>query len=794
MLVKDIFIIMKIVTENKKVDLAFIDKLLGDLKLNWCVWRYAERDNGKLGKVPYAVVNNNFIKISSTDITQWGEFDQAAEWLDKYDASGIGVLIGCGDIDTYNSNLIALDLDNCLNNEGGFIDDLPQEIKVVYELLVSAGVYFEVSPSGNGLRALWHGSKPAGIGEKTQWGSVGCEIYDAATSGRYVTITGNRFKPDSSPAKLVSLGLETTADICQKLKLLSESRPRLISPDQDLDLVLDAVSDLDRKLEPMSAKDILGKLKMLRQGKIKKLIDGNLTAYSGDASAGDLALCRLAANYTNSSQVVLDVWQMSALSNRDKFKRRDYQTRTLIKAFEGVLDDCQRAVQPRQRKVAAQISEIGDKAGELAKALADGKAPNTLAAIVAVLRHDVRVNGLFAYDDFTHNVLKLKSLDVLGKISPKDSPPELGQAWSDADTAVLTIFLQDTWGSNAKSGLVDEAVNAASRYTRVNTVVDRLDSLRWDGVKRVDTWLVEYLNADTQADSPLYLSAIGRAWLISAVARAYNPGCKVDTALILNGPQGVRKSSALRALTSSIAPHTFRENLPAIGQSMDSERALKGAWVIEMSELDCFSRSSSESVKSFLSRQVDSYRDSYGRRFHDVRRTCVFAGTSNSDQWLNDVTGARRFLTCTINKQIDIAKLEADASQIFAEAVALYKAGELWYISDPKILKEAEKSQSKRILTDGWDDLLNEAVIAPLIDEARVKGFTCLDLFKKSALDMWLAVNPERDRALFSREATGFSRALKRSGFEKSPVRSGGKAWYLVGSNLKSKIMAEIKA
>jgi hypothetical protein len=158
--------------------------------------------------------------------------------------------------------------------------------------------------------------------------------------------------------------------------------------------------------------------------------------------------------------------------------------------------------------------------------------------------------------------------------------------------------------------------------------------LHWDGVERLDRWLSTYLGAD---DSD-YSRAVGSRWLISAVARTFQPGAKADCCLILEGPQGIRKSTALR----TIAGEYFTDELADLG-SKDAAMQTRGVWIIELSELDSLSHAEVARIKAFMSRTTDRFRPPYGMRLVESPRQCVFAGTVNHGTYLRDETGGRRF-------------------------------------------------------------------------------------------------------------------------------------------------------
>jgi predicted P-loop ATPase len=243
----------------------------------------------------------------------------------------------------------------------------------------------------------------------------------------------------------------------------------------------------------------------------------------------------------------------------------------------------------------------------------------------------------------------------------------------------------------------------------IHPVRDYFSSLEWDCEQRVLQWPVKYLGVKTTKENLAYVEAVGSRWLISAVARIMSPGAKADCCLILEGPQGLKKSSALRVLAGS---EWFTDSIPSL-EHKDSAIQLIGKLIVEFSELDRLSRSEVTLVKSYVSRAVDRFRPPFGIRAEDFGRQCIFAGTVNRAAYLADETGARRFwpLACGA---IDIDALEADRDQIWAEAVALYLRGAVWWLDMAELNQQASVEQLDRYEGDPWEDPIREWVMDPV--------------------------------------------------------------------------------
>ncbi len=245
---------------------------------------------------------------------------------------------------------------------------------------------------------------------------------------------------------------------------------------------------------------------------------------------------------------------------------------------------------------------------------------------------------------------------------------------------------------------------AIVRHARDNgyhPVRDYLNGLQWDGVKRIDRWLQTCLGAP---DTP-FTRAVGRKTLIAAVARAFRPGCKVDTMLILEGPQGLRKSSAIAALFSD---DWTAESVNLFDQHNKMVMAMMGAWCVELAEFVAVARRDQNTVKGLISMKSDRVVLSYAKIATDHPRQCIFVGTINPDDfgYLTDVTGNRRYwpVRCTA---IDTDLIRERRNQLWAEAVAEFEAGEQWWLT-PEEDAIAVEQVAEREEADIWEEVLGD--------------------------------------------------------------------------------------
>jgi predicted P-loop ATPase len=320
--------------------------------------------------------------------------------------------------------------------------------------------------------------------------------------------------------------------------------------------------------------------------------------------------------------------------------------------------------------------------------------PN-LANLILILHEAPKWKGVLAFNTFNARVV-IRKRAPWGEEAP-DTP------WTDHHDSLTRVAFQRDYRINPAMGDVGRAIQAAARHNAFHPVREYFDALVWDGTPRLDRWLITHLHAE---DS-LYIRAIGPRYLISAVARIYQPGCKVDHILVLEGPQGKQKSEALR--TIAIRDEWFTDRLSHVG-SKDAAQELAGVLIIEIAEMDTLTRATSSASKSFLTRRDDRFRPPYGKHLVNLLRQCVFAGTINplAGGYLKDPTGARRYWPVACHGMIDREALEKDRDQLWAEAVQRFKMGAPWWLETPELEALATTEQAARLIVDAWKAPIEE--------------------------------------------------------------------------------------
>ncbi len=347
-----------------------------------------------------------------------------------------------------------------------------------------------------------------------------------------------------------------------------------------------------------------------------------------------------------------------------------------------------------------------------------GRPLATVDNVRMILENDPLLKGLIYHDDFSDRPM------VCGQLPwEKFAFDGRHRLWRDGDDAGLRGYMESHYGIGTKNSVLDGFAVYALNH-RVNFLKDYLTGLRWDGVPRVDTLLVDYFGAEDN----IYSREAIRKCLVGAIARLMHPGTKFDQMLILAGPQGAGKSTFWRMLGMK----WYQESLYTF-EGKEAAELLQGYWIVECGELAGMTKSERNAVKQFISRCEDTYRAAYGRRTENYPRRCLLVGTTNEKEFLKDETGERRFWP------VDLAKhprrkdphrdLPGEVAMIWAEALQMYQGGE------SLLLSEGAEMMAKEAQEDHKESDPNEGIIAEFLQKKVPAGW-----YRKSLADRrnWL--------------------------------------------------------
>ena len=372
-------------------------------------------------------------------------------------------------------------------------------------------------------------------------------------------------------------------------------------------------------------------------------------------------------------------------------------------------------------------------------------------AVMSLHNHD-QLRGIFKFDEMEQAPVLVGALPGCKEDKP------LPRLLRDVDTIILQEFLQADGLSRIGQDTVYSAMNRVADEARYHPLRDWLDSLEWDGEKRVYGWLGRYAGVEGSE----YSDAIGQMFLIGMVARAFDPGCQMDYALVLEGVrQGERKSTLCRILGGQ----WFSDSLPDLsGDAVRTSMHLRGKWLIEISELSSFGAAENERVKAFITQRVERYIPKYGRREVVEQRQCVFIATTNETTYLKDATGARRYWPARIT-HIDTDALAADREQLFAEALHLYRSGATWHPDAAFEQQHIKPEQAARYEEDAWVDAIADWGRQNVIFDA-----TLLDIARG-------ALNMETQRLSYH-DQRRIRRCLLQLGWNQEPGRKNGRRYH----------------
>lgn len=392
-----------------------------------------------------------------------------------------------------------------------------------------------------------------------------------------------------------------------------------------------------------------------------------------------------------------DLVRIHFFSKYDTGKEKSDQDKVSYKKMEQLaMDDSNVKKEIAKEKFELAKAEFSDKyeidenydmswAEEL-KVSKSGEYESSAKNISIILRNDQALKNLFRLNEFDNRRYITRSAPWR-KINAEETV-------RDVDYAGVRNYIETIYKISS-SQKVDDALSVEIEQHKYHPIKDYISNLEWDGIKRVDTLLIDYFGAE---DTPYTRASIRKA-LCAAVARVFKPGIKYDMVLVLVGKQGTYKSTFIRKLGMDWFSDTF-----TTFQGKEAYEQLQGAWLIEMAELSGLKKAEVESVKQFISKQEDMFRPAYGRVVETYKRQCVFFGTTNNFDFLNDPSGNRRFNPIDIHedkrtKSVKDDMTDYEVSQIWAEAYELWNSGETLYFDEEETTL-ARESQHNHSATD----------------------------------------------------------------------------------------------
>ena len=314
-----------------------------------------------------------------------------------------------------------------------------------------------------------------------------------------------------------------------------------------------------------------------------------------------------------------------------------------------------------------------------------GVLAKTINNALLLMTYDTNIKDAIGYDTFNRRPVTIKPV-------PWKAEPG---AWQDSDDSGLRHYLESTHRFKSREDVNDALLMLFEQHT-YHPIIDYLDGLAWDGVPRLDTLLIDMMDAADTA----YTRQVTRKWLAAAVARVRNPGVKFDTMLILIGEQGVGKSQFFTRL----ARHQswFSDSISRFDNTKDCMEQLAGKWILEIGELAGMKKAEVDGVKTFMSKASDDYRTPYSRRPQNFPRQCVFAGTTNRDDFMQDATGGRRFWPVAVgaSKRMWDEMTTDYIDQVWAEADEAYAQKERLFL-EGSANEQATELQTKYTETGG---------------------------------------------------------------------------------------------
>lgn len=651
-----------------------------------------------------APINPNNIKqfAKVSDDETWGTFHQAVSNRKNDSRLGVGIVL------PPNRTLVGIDFDNILHEEDKY-KIIREDVVRFIDRLKS---YTEISPSGRGLHVIVEMDEKDSIvlqaNKKHHSDGTVFEIYN---NGRYLTFTEDIFVP-ADVRKVSSM------EMFEALNLIGYPwKQQFLVSNHRLATV---------RSNNFSDEEVLALC-------YKHTWFGYYYTFSQEPkvkqshSEADVAILKLLGYYSASIKQTERLWRNCWLGRREKVvSRADYVSRTLHEAFRN-LTEFYRPHKPASLEDGERPQITIEEYQQIVDSYMDIKSQETNKAtgkvefrpykndynVHKLLTYAGRYQGMFWYNEFSKEYMvgdKALDDDVLSEI-------------------IVDIQHQGVKDfANITPLAVERAIKLACRDNMYHPLRDWLNNLKWDGQSRLHDWIDIVCGAPQNYPDQLkeYRQQVGQLVLKGMVGRVFNPGCKFDYALVLEGPQGCGKSTLL----SLLAGKEYKSETQMATNQRDMVVNTLGDWIVEFSEGETLKNSSYHSIKQYITNEVDKIRLPYGRKRVDIYRQFIIAITTNETEYLSDPTGNRRFMPIEMyNDFIDIEWFTENREQLFAEAVHLY-------LEDPSLELEtsyAEIEQQKRKYRNNWDEEIDNYITS--LDILKLEeGVTVKEIYEKTAL------------------------------------------------------------
>lgn len=624
----------------------------------WLTWKLQVR-NGKPTKVPYSVYGG---MAKSTDPNTWCTFDDVKD-------KNKGIVLS-------DKKLICIDIDHCLENK----EIIGEEKEKILNFISSLNSYVEFSPSMTGLHCFFTVKEPLDLKANRKG------IFEVYNIGRYMTYTGIPFNEEKEIRELSHKTAEEILSIIgypwNKTETKTIERPAQFSNTLDDSTLLEKMFGAVNGVE------------------VKALYDGDISKYNNDKSSADMALCSHLAYWTRKDPSQMErIWLGSPLGMRMKTaSRKDYRDRTISNAIK----NCTQIYTNPGKETIEQVKELDLLNTIGAKGVV--KITQCTENIVRILHGNPEFKGTIKFDEFK-NVLCIKDKQM-----------------EDHDVLYIQTRIQVLYPdlSKVSKDMVYDAMIKVAHDNTFDSAKEYLLSLKWDGEKRVDNWLI--MTYHTPND--IYHRTVGANWLKGLVKRIMIPGCKFDHVLVLEGEQGIKKSTSLMVLGRDWHVETTMST-----DNKDFFMMFQGKAIIEFSEGETLNRTEVKRMKAIITTQSDKYRPAYGRLSVDYPRRCVFAMTTNADEYLKDETGNRRWLPVKCIGVADVEWLEQNRDQLFAEAYQRVMVDKETTWEFPE--EEMKAEQDKRRIHDPWEDIILEWYYS-LSESDKMMGVAVQDVWEKA--------------------------------------------------------------